>query len=264
MKIHERLQRGIERVLFKGKSTKSSAYLTYAVGNVVLMLLLFYVLLNNIAYNWTGQLYPVGSGYNLASLFGGLDGAIPFVPEMVIFYVYLFYPMVISTILYFAFIEFKKGYALGWSLVFTNAIAILVYVVFPVSTFWWRQDFLANPITGNFWASQVYSIWANDTSFNCFPSLHAAVSTICFFTWFQYSKTKPSATTKLVAIASLAIAGGAILSTLFIKQHYIADEIAGTLLAWAVCRFLFNHLWKTQSYHNEPTTNSLENRQDAH
>ena len=264
MKIHEKLQRGIERVFFRGKSTKSSAYLTYAVGNVVLMLLLFYVLLNNIAYNWTGQLYPDGSGYSLNFLFGGLDGAIPFVPETVIFYVYLFYPMVILTMLYFAFIEFKKGYALGWSLVFTNAIAILVYVVFPVSTFWWRQEFLANPITGNFWASQVYSIWANDTSFNCFPSLHAAVSTTCFFTWFQHSKTKPSATTKLVAIASLAIAGGVILSTLFIKQHYIADEIAGVLLAWVVFRLLFNNLWKPQSYHNEPTTNSLENRQDAY
>jgi membrane-associated phospholipid phosphatase len=257
LKIHEKLRRGIERVLFKGKSTKSSVYLTYAVGNVVLMLVLFYVLLNNIAYNWTGQLYPVGSGYNLDFLFGGLDAAIPFVPEMVVFYVYFFYPMVILTMLYFAFIEFKKGYALGWSLVFTNAIAILIYAVFPVSTFWWRQSFLANPIAGNFWASQVYSIWDSDTSFNCFPSLHAAVSTICFFTWYHYSKTKPSATTKFVAIASLIIAGGVILSTLFIKQHYIADEIAGIVLAWAVGKLAFNHLWKRQRNHIEPTTNSL-------
>jgi membrane-associated phospholipid phosphatase len=256
LKIHEKLQRGIERVLFKGKSTKSSVYLTYAVGNVVLMLVLFYALLNNVAYNWTGQLYPLGSGYRLDSLFGSLDGAIPFVPEMVIFYVYFFYPMVILTMLYFAFIEYKKGYALGWSLVFTNAIAILIYVVFPVSTFWWRQSFLAQPVASSFWANQVYSIWASDTSFNCFPSLHAAVSTICFFTWFQYNKTRPSSTTKLVAVAALTVAGGVILSTLFIKQHYIADEIAGIILAWAVGRLTFNHLWKHQSYQSEPTTNS--------
>jgi membrane-associated phospholipid phosphatase len=256
LKIHEKLQRGIERVLFKGKSTRSSAYLAYAVGNVVLMLVLFYVLLNNIAYNWAGQLYPVGSGYSLDFLFGGLDAAIPFVPEMVTFYVYLFYPMVVLTMLYFAFIEYKKGYALSWSLVFINAIAILIYTVFPVSTYWWRQEFLAHPIAGNFWASQVYSIWASDTSFNCFPSLHAAVSTICFFTWYQYSKIKPSATTKLAAIGALTIAGGVILSTLFIKQHYIADEIAGMALAWLVGRLIFNHLWKRQNYHSEPPTNS--------
>jgi membrane-associated phospholipid phosphatase len=264
LKIHEKLQRSIEQSFFKGKSTKSSVYLTYAVGNIVLMLVIFYVFLNNIAYNWTGQLYPVGSGHSLDFLFGGLDSVIPFVPEWVIFYVYLFYPMVILTMLYFAFVEYKKGYALGWSLVLINAIAILIYIVFPVSTYGWRQDFLAQPITGNFWASQVYSVWASDTSFNCFPSLHAAVSTICFFTWYQYAKTKPSATTKLVTITALIIAGGVVLSTLFIKQHYIADEIAGIVLALAVGRLTFNHLWKHQSRYSEPTANSRDNRQEVH
>jgi hypothetical protein len=54
LKLHESFQRGIERVFFGGKSTKSSVYLTYAVGNVILMLLLFYIFLNRIAYDWTG------------------------------------------------------------------------------------------------------------------------------------------------------------------------------------------------------------------
>ena len=247
LRIHEKVQRGIERLLFKGKSTKSSVYLTYAVGNVVLMLILFYMLLNNIAYDWTGQLYPEGSGYRLDFLSGGLDNAIPFVPETVIIYVYLFYPLVILTMLYFAFIEYKEGYALGWSLVFINAISVLIYIVFPVSTYWWRQDFLTNPILGSFWANQVYSVWANDTSFNCFPSLHAAVSTICFFAWYNYSKTRPSAATKIVAVGVLIITGGVVLSTLFVKQHYIADEIAGIVLALIIGRLTFRRLWKHQS-----------------
>ncbi len=244
LKLHEKLQRSIERVFFRGKTTKWSMYLTYVIGNIILMLFLFYVLLNNVAYDWTGQLYPVGSGFRLDTVFGGLDGAVPFVPEMVIFYVYLFYPLVVLTMLYFAFVEYKRGYALGWSLVAINAIAVLVYVVFPVSTYWWRQDLLAHPITGNFWASQVYSIYARDTSFNCFPSLHAAVSTICFYTWYRYSQIKTSIATKSVAVVAFAIAAGVILSTLFIKQHYIADEIAGIVLAWAVGKLVFNHSWK--------------------
>ncbi len=247
MKIPEKIQRGIERLFFKGKSTKSSVHVTYAVGNVVLMLVLFYILLNNIAYYWTGHLYPEGSGYRLDFLFGGLDDAIPFVPEMVIFYVYLFYPLVILTMLYFAFVEYKKGYALGWSLVFINAVSVLVYLVFPVSTFWWRQNLLANPITGSFWADQVYNVWAGDTSFNCFPSLHAAVTTICFLSWYEYSKAKPSAATKLVAIGTLIIAVGVVLSTLFVKQHYIADEIAGIALALIIGKLAFRRLWKNQS-----------------
>lgn len=222
-------------------------HVTYAVGNVVLMLVLFYILLNNIAYYWTGHLYPEGSGYRLDFLFGGLDDAIPFVPEMVIFYVCLFYPLVILTMLYFAFVEYKKGYALGWSLVFINAVSVLVYLVFPVSTFWWRQNLLANPITGSFWADQVYNVWAGDTSFNCFPSLHAAVTTICFLSWYEYSKAKPSAATKLVAIGTLIIAVGVVLSTLFVKQHYIADEIAGIALALIIGKLAFRRLWKNQS-----------------
>jgi membrane-associated phospholipid phosphatase len=238
------LQRSIEKSFFKGKSTKSSVYLAYALGNLILMLLLFYILLNTIAYDWTGSLYPVGSGFRLDLLFGGLEDAIPFVPEMVIFYVYLFYPMVVLTMLYFAFVEYKKGYALGWSLVAINAIAVAIYAVFPVSVYWWHQEFLAHPIVGNFWATEVYNVWAGDTTFNCFPSLHAAVSVICFYTWYQYCKLKPLASTRFLAIVSFVITVGVIFSTLFLKQHYIADEIAGIVLAWGVGRPMFKHFWK--------------------
>ena len=244
MGLHARFQDAIEKVFFKGKSSRNSVYLTYVIGNVILMLLLFYLLLNTFGYDWTGQLYPAGSGFRLQT---GLDTAIPFVPQMVIFYLYLFYPLAILTLIYFAFVDYKKGYALGWSLVAINGIAILIYIVFPVSNFWYRQELLAHPLVGNFWASQVYHIFATDTSFNCFPSLHAAVSTICFYTWFQYAKVKPSKTTKAVATAAFVIAVGIILSTLFIKQHYIVDEIAGIVLAWVIGTLLFKKLWKSSN-----------------
>ena len=240
MGLHARFQVAIEKVFFKGKSSRNSVYLTYVIGNVFLMLLLYYLLLNTFAYDWTGQLYPAGSGFQLQT---GFDIAIPFVPQMVIFYLYLFYPLAILTMLYFAFIDYRKGYALGWSLVAINGIAILIYIVFPVSTFSYRQELLAYPLVDNFWASQVYHIFATDTSFNCFPSLHAAVSAICFCTWFQYAKVNPSKATKAVATAAFVIAAGVILSTLFIKQHYIVDEIAGIAIAWVIGTLLFKKLW---------------------
>jgi membrane-associated phospholipid phosphatase len=77
--------------------------------------------------------------------------------------------------------------------------------------------------------------------------LHAAVSVICFYTWNQYSKLKALAAVKTVAIISFVITVGVILSTLFLKQHYVADEIAGIILAWGVGTALFRHLWKTQA-----------------
>ena len=219
-------------------------YLTYAIANLIVMLFLFYILLNRIAYDWTGALYPPGSGFRLDFLTGGLEDSIPLVPQMVIFYVYLFYPMVILTMLYFAFVDYRKGYALGWSLVAINAIAVAIYTVFPVSVYWWHQQFLANPIVGNFWATETYNVWAGDTTFNCFPSLHAAISAICFSTWYQYGKVKPVSATKIVAVVAFVITVGVILSTLFLKQHYVADEIAGVILAWGVGAPMFKHFWK--------------------
>jgi membrane-associated phospholipid phosphatase len=241
MGLHQRLQVAIEKAFFRGKSSKKSVYLTYVIANVLLMLIVFYLILNTFAYDWTGQLYPAGSGFRLQT---GLDTAIPFVPEMVIFYIYLFYPFVFLTMVYFAFLDYKKGYALGWSLVTINAISIVIYIVFPVSTFWYRQELLSQPITGNIWANQVYNIFSTDTSFNCLPSLHAAISTICFYTWLQYARLKQNKKTRTVAAVALVIASGVILSTLFIKQHYIADEIAGIVLALIVGFFLFKKLWK--------------------
>jgi membrane-associated phospholipid phosphatase len=40
------------------------------------------------------------------------------------------------------------------------------------------------------------------------------------------------------------VAVGVVFSTLFVKQHYAADEIAGILLAWGVGRWMFDGFWK--------------------
>jgi membrane-associated phospholipid phosphatase len=237
-----KFENSIQRKPLGGRSFEPRTYAKYVIANVILMVVLFYILLSTILYDWTGQLYPLSSGYRL--LLDGLDDAIPFVPQMVIFYQYLFYGMVILTMLYFAFVEYRKGYVLGWSLVIINAIAIVIYIIFPVSTQVWRQAILPSLNRSDFFQAEVYSIYTTDTPFNCFPSLHAGVSTICFYSWYRYGKARPSITTRIVAIAAFVIAAGVILSTLFIKQHYIVDEIAGILLAWGVGRPLFNRLWK--------------------
>ena len=243
MKTFEKV---IEKLFFKGKETKWSTWLSYMIVDVILMVLIFYVILNNIVYNITGSLYPPGSGFRLNFLG---DDYIPFIPQMVIFYYYLFYSMVIISMIYFAFITPKKGYALGWSLVIINLIAAIIYFFFPVSVYVWREQILANAsqYQGNFFAQVVFGIYSTDTSFNCFPSLHAAVSTITFYTWYRYYKRNPNWEKLIISIITFIIAAGVILSTLFIKQHYILDEIAGILLAYLVGRFTFNRLWKSSN-----------------
>ncbi|MEJ2249807.1 MAG: phosphatase PAP2 family protein [Candidatus Lokiarchaeota archaeon] len=242
----KKFEKGIEKLFFKGNETKWSSWLSYMIVDVILMVLIFYIILNTLFYDFTGSIYPPGTGFRLNYLG---DDFIPFIPQMVIFYYYLFYPMTIISMVYFAFIVPKKGYAFAWSLVIINLIACIIYLFFPVSTYLWREQILANAsqYQGNFFAQVVFGIFNSDTSFNCFPSLHAAVSTITFYAWYRYYKRDPNLIKLTVVIVTFIIAAGVILSTLFVKQHYILDEIAGILLAYLVGRFIFNWLWKSSN-----------------
>jgi len=239
MHLHEKYQGLVEKVVFRGRSTRTSEAVSYIAANLFLVLVVFYVLLNTIVYNWTGGLFTRGFHLNTA-----LDNGVPFVPEWAIFYLYLFYPLSALTMAYFIFIEYRRGYALAYSLVLINLIADAVYIVFPVTTDIYRQQLLANQLTGNPFAAAMYAHYATDPSFNCFPSLHAAVSVICFYAWYRYARLKPNRITRGIAIGTLIVAIGVVLSTLFVKQHYIADEIAGIVLAWGIGRWMFDTFWK--------------------
>jgi membrane-associated phospholipid phosphatase len=241
-KLHNALQRRIRTLLFKGRHELWAERVSYGIENLFLMLVLFYLLLNTLLYNWTGALYSEGTGFRLDWVFGGLDNLIPFVPEMALVYVHLFYAFTILSMFYFAFIAGRKGYALGWTLVIVHTIAIIIYIVFPVSTYWYRAELLAAPLQNNPWAEVMYGYYASDTSFNCFPSLHAAVSAAIAYAWCSCAKSEPHVVRTIAAAAAVVIASAVVLSTLFVRQHYIIDEIAGVLLAVFVARYIFRRL----------------------
>lgn len=69
---------------------------------------------------------------------------------------------------------------------------------------------------------------AIDQPFNCFPSLHVSLDFIAaFVTWTEH----PRAGAALLALASVIS-----VSTLFVKQHYVLDLVAGVLLAGLAVR----------------------------
>ena len=234
----DRFQRLITAGFFRGKSSKAAEATSYIVANVFLVLGVFFIVLNTIVYNWTGSIYSQGFHLNTA-----LDNLIPFAPAWAIFYLYLFYPLSALTMAFFAFIEYKRGYALAWALVLINLIADIVYAVFPVTTDIYRAALLAHPLVGNPFASAMYAHYASDPSFDCMPSLHAAISVICAYAWYRYAKSRRGPLTLAIAVGMAVVAVGVILSTLFVKQHYIADEVAGILLAVGVGWFVFARIW---------------------
>jgi membrane-associated phospholipid phosphatase len=238
MRLRDSYQRLVEKVFFGGRSTRLSEAVSFIAANLFLFVVVFYLLLNTIAYDWTGSLYARGFHLNTV-----LDNVIPFVPEWAIFYLYLFYPLSALTMAWFALVDYRRGYALAFSLILISFVADLVYLVFPVTTDIYRQVLLAHPRTGNAFASAMYAHYATDPSFNCFPSLHAAVATISFYAWHRYANLLHSRVARAIAVGMLVVGIGVVLSTLFVKQHYIADAVAGILLACAIGRWMFDSLW---------------------
>jgi len=67
------------------------------------------------------------------------------------------------------------------------------------------------------------TLYAIDPPYNCFPSLHVAYAFLAALSTFRVRRG--------LGIAALIWAVVIAVSTLFIKQHYAADVVAGTLLA---------------------------------
>jgi membrane-associated phospholipid phosphatase len=238
VKLHDSYQRLVERAFFGGHRTRLSEAVSFIAANLFLYVVVFYILLNTVVYDWTGGLYAQGFHLNTA-----LDNLIPFVPEWAIFYLYLFYPLSALTMAWFALADHRRGYPLAFSLILINLIADLAYVIFPVTTDIYRQALMSHPLAGNAFASAMYAHFAKDPSFNCFPSLHAAVATISFYAWHRYARLLGSRIVRAIAIGMLVVGIGVVLSTLFVKQHYVADEIAGILLALGIGRWMFDSFW---------------------
>lgn len=92
-----------------------------------------------------------------------------------------------------------------------------------------------NTVMGEgFGAWGLKSLYGADPPYNCFPSLHVAHSFVSALACYRMHRTLG-----LVAISSATLVG---ISTLFTKQHYVADVIGGILLALvAYAVFLRGH-----------------------
>lgn len=70
-------------------------------------------------------------------------------------------------------------------------------------------------------------LYSADPPYNCFPSLHVGHSVVSAVTCHRVHRH--------VGTIALLCAGLVALSTLFTKQHYVVDVIAGAALAFAAC-----------------------------
>jgi membrane-associated phospholipid phosphatase len=151
-----------------------------------------------------------------------IDQALPVVPLFVVPYVSL-QPFIYASLVIFLLFRAR----VYQSAVLSMIVTFLVSYVF----FAFLQTYVERPVlTGNdVFTKMVRDVYAGDHPFNDFPSLHVSTSTIIAIHWWRFSRRF---TWPLIAWAALVA-----VSTVMVRQHYVADIAGGLVLAFATSLF---------------------------
>ena len=175
-------------------------------------------------------LYFVVQGYvtkHEVDLMTDLDRAVPFMPE----YIWIYHSiMPIIGVTMILLVKTKRiFFTTFWSCVLATIVLNSMYLLFP--SFYPREEFQINTIS----ELLVDLTRQIDGANNTFPSGHVTFAWILFWGVF-YSKVAAS----LKGIKSLYLlwALGISMSTLVLKQHYVADVCSGFGMAMTIFFFV--------------------------
>lgn len=149
-----------------------------------------------------------------------LDRSLPLAPAWALVYgtVYLF--LILLPVLVVRTNDHVRAMFLAYLAVWLTAYVI--FLVYPTRAP--RPEIAA---ADGFVAWGIRFLYSSDPPYNCFPSLHVAHSFVSALSCYRVHER--------VGMAGLVGASLVGLSTLFTKQHYVIDVIAGAMLAWAAC-----------------------------
>lgn len=161
-------------------------------------------------------------GPNAVFLRTPLDDAIPVVGPFVVPYVSLRPLLYVSAVVFLlASARIFRSAALAMAAAF--AVSYVFYVV--------MQSYVDRPQLGgdDVFSRMIRDVYASDQPYNDFPSLHASLSTVFALHWWRLDRRAGA----VVGIWATLI----VLSTVFVKQHYVPDVVAGVALG-ALVSFL--------------------------
>ena len=171
--------------------------------------------------------YALNHGPNVIFLRSPLDDLIPVVPPFVIPYVSL-EPFIYATLV--LLLLFRTH-------IFQSAALTMIAAWFVSYAFYFfLQSYIDRPtLTGTDALTQmIRDVYASDNAYNDFPSLHTSLSTILAIHWWRVDKRIGIPVAIWVALI--------VASTVFVKQHYIADMIGGLLLAFGAAFFFLRQV----------------------
>lgn len=151
-----------------------------------------------------------------------LDNKIPFNPHFVWTYILYYFVALMPVMVVTEIREFRRMVGAYLMMYF---MGFLTFILFPVKMV--RPELIGDG----------YSLWLlkkiynADNGYNCFPSMHVANAFLASFFSYRFNK--------VYGVFVYIIAFLITISTLFIKQHYIVDLVAGIILAYFVYRFSY-------------------------
>ena len=166
----------------------------------------------------TSKVYALlNHGPNVLFLRSPLDDLIPVVPAFVIPYDSL-EPFIYATLVLFLLFRTR---------IFQSAALSLIAAWFVSYAFYFfLQSYIERPtLPGTDMLTQmIRDVYSSDNAYNDFPSLHTSLSTILAIHWWRVDKR--------IGIPVAAWVALIVASTVFVKQHYLADMASGLLLAF--------------------------------
>lgn len=196
----------LERWISDGRGRLRTARFAVVLAGVYVLFAAIYLSIN---------VFSVGRPAHTLFLPG--EERLPFLPIFEYLYVLTYFvPVVIVVTIrdYPAFRRLMSAFAL------TLLVACATYLLFPV---YFERPHLEVSSLHTWLLSLSYL----DKPYNHFPSLHVALS------WLAVFASQVSPRTRM---ALGAVAAGISVSTLFVKQHYIADVVYGVAVAWVAWR----------------------------
>lgn len=175
--------------------------------------------------------YPILNQYrgNTNSVFTFIDKLVPFNKYFILPYVSWY--MFIAIFAAILCILDKERYLK--LLITLNIGMITCYVIY-----YFYPTYVPRPMITetDFLSNLVLNLYEADNPYNCFPSIHVLNSTLIALYVFKSEKLN-----KWIKGICISVSGSIILSTMFIKQHYFADVVAGIIFAY-VLYFSFKNL----------------------
>lgn len=170
------------------------------------------------AVYFTNTIYDLlNHGPAVMNLRTPLDAALPVVRPFVIPYVSLDL-VVYFTLIFFLLFRTKFFHSACLAMITAFLVSYLFY-------FFLQTEVIRPTLTGtDLFTRLIQGVYATDNPYNDFPSLHTSISTILAIHWFHFDRR--------VGYVAIFWTTLIVLSTILIKQHYVADLVAGLLLAF--------------------------------